>query len=215
MCASILLAIQQATVREFLSAHLQHAGFITIHTQPDASLPDVLAMVAPDLVIIDARADAATIAALCGRVPALRCLVLGQPAEKYRFSPQQILPTPVNGRTLLDKVNAQLRTCPAMLDAEAIHIDGLSLDIGRHEVRCRDQRIVLGSREFGLLRYLMQHPERVHSRDCLLSRVWGEDIANTERSVDVTVRRLRAALEPHGFGERIETVRGAGYRFQA
>ena len=210
-----MLVMQQATVLDFLSANLRHAGFVTFHATPDANLRELLAVISPDLVIMDARADDAAIAALYHSHPRLPCLVLGQAADKYLFSAQQTLPTPLNARTLLDKVNAQLRTSPALLDAEAIHIDGLSLDIGRHEVRCHDQRIEIGGKEFGLLRYLMQHPERVHSRDCLLSRVWGEEIANTERSVDVTVRRLRAALEPHGFGECIETVRGAGYRFHA
>ena len=59
----------------------------------------------------------------------------------------------------------------------------------------------------------MTHPERVHSRAQLLDQVWGDHVFVEERTVDVHIRRLRAALEPAGFDVLIQTVRGSGYRF--
>jgi two-component system phosphate regulon response regulator PhoB len=59
----------------------------------------------------------------------------------------------------------------------------------------------------------MSHPERVYSRGQLLDRVWGSNVYVEERTVDVHIRRLRKALEPHGFDALIQTVRGSGYRF--
>ena len=61
----------------------------------------------------------------------------------------------------------------------------------------------------------MKNPERVWSRDRLLSSVWDEPVDIEERTVDVHVRRLRQALEPSGHDHLIETVRGTGYRMLA
>jgi two-component system phosphate regulon response regulator PhoB len=64
-----------------------------------------------------------------------------------------------------------------------------------------------------LLRYLMAHPERVHSRGQLLDKVWGDHVFIEERTVDVHIKRLREALQQAG--SMIDTVRGAGYRITA
>ena len=59
----------------------------------------------------------------------------------------------------------------------------------------------------------MTHSERVYTRAQLLDEVWGDHVFIEERTVDVHIRRLRAALELSGHHERVETVRGTGYRF--
>ena len=67
--------------------------------------------------------------------------------------------------------------------------------------------------EFRLLRFLMENPGRVHSREALLAEVWGEDYGGGSRTVDVHVRRLRHKL---GRAERqLRTVRNVGYGFEA
>jgi two-component system phosphate regulon response regulator PhoB len=59
----------------------------------------------------------------------------------------------------------------------------------------------------------MTHAERVYSRTQLLDQVWGTQVFVEERTVDVHIRRLRAALEPVEMDRLIQTVRGSGYRF--
>jgi two-component system phosphate regulon response regulator PhoB len=61
----------------------------------------------------------------------------------------------------------------------------------------------------------MTHPERVHSRTQLLDQVWGDHVFVEERTVDVHIRRLRAALEATAHDALIQTVRGSGYRMSA
>jgi two-component system phosphate regulon response regulator PhoB len=65
------------------------------------------------------------------------------------------------------------------------------------------------------LQFFMTHTERVYSRTQLLDQVWGTQVFVEERTVDVHIRRLRAALEPSGLDNLIQTVRGSGYRFSA
>jgi len=67
--------------------------------------------------------------------------------------------------------------------------------------------------KFRLLHFFMTHAERVYSRTQLLDQVWGTQVFVEERTVDVHIRRLRAALEPAGMDGLIQTVRGSGYRF--
>ena len=92
---------------------------------------------------------------------------------------------------------------------------GLRLDPSTHRVTAGAQRVLLGPVEFRLLKFLMHHPERVHTRSQLLDQVWGSHVYLDERTVDAHVGRLRSALQPSGHQEHIETVRGSGYRFVA
>ena len=74
--------------------------------------------------------------------------------------------------------------------------------------------IELSTREFELLRYLVQNPDRVLSRQAILNAVWGADYYGTSRTVDNFITRLRQKIEPNPSQPRyIQTVRGIGYRF--
>jgi two-component system phosphate regulon response regulator PhoB len=85
------------------------------------------------------------------------------------------------------------------------------MDLASHRVRRDGQEIHLGPTEYRLLRYFLQRPERVFSREQLLDAVWGRDIFVEQRTVDVHIRRLRKALNVVGEVDIIRTVRSAGY----
>jgi two-component system phosphate regulon response regulator PhoB len=95
---------------------------------------------------------------------------------------------------------------------EPLEAGALKLDPATHRVNVAGVPVHLGPTEFRLLRFFLARPERVHTRAQLLDQVWGDQVYIEERTVDVHIRRLRMALEPHGQGGMIETVRGAGYR---
>jgi DNA-binding response OmpR family regulator len=89
----------------------------------------------------------------------------------------------------------------------------LSLDA--HEVAVEGQPVVLTSREFELLAFLMTHPRRVFTREELLERVWGYSFGD-KSTVTVHVRRLREKVEVDPAKPRhISTVWGLGYRFDS
>jgi two-component system phosphate regulon response regulator PhoB len=91
----------------------------------------------------------------------------------------------------------------------------LRVDPVTHRVSGTGRTLDLGPTEFRLLHFFMTHAERVHSRAQLLDQVWGDHIFVEERTVDVHIRRLRAALEATEHDRLIQTVRGTGYRFSA
>lgn len=83
------------------------------------------------------------------------------------------------------------------------------LDASNYSVMLGGRKIEIGNAEFKLLKFLMEHPERVFSRDQLLDQVWGSRTAIEERTVDVHVLRLRRALKDAE--TMVKTVRGVGY----
>jgi two-component system phosphate regulon response regulator PhoB len=93
----------------------------------------------------------------------------------------------------------------------------LKLDPSSHRVlatwpNLEPKTLALGPTEYRLLQFFMSNPERVHSRANLLDKVWGNEVYIEERTVDVHIKRLRAALAPYECDQFIETVRGSGYR---
>ncbi len=122
---------------------------------------------------------------------------------------------PFSPRELIARVNAVLRRSGPTDENETIRFDDLTLDRAAHRVMVGDNGVPLGPTEYRLLEFFMTHPERVYSREQLLDRVWGGNVYVEERTIDVHIRRLRRALEPHRYDHLVQTVRGAGYRFSA
>jgi two-component system phosphate regulon response regulator PhoB len=122
---------------------------------------------------------------------------------------------PFSPRELLARIQAVLRRRAPEVTEDAVEIGGLRVEPSSHRASAAGKPISLGPTEFRLLHFLITHPERVHSRSQLLDQVWGDHVFVEERTVDVHVRRLRAALEPTGLDSLIQTVRGSGYRLSA
>ena len=101
---------------------------------------------------------------------------------------------------------------PAVADEEIIRFRDLQLNTATYQALVGGEPTDLTFMEYELLRFLVENPARVWSRDQILSKVWGYDYFGGSRTVDVHIRRLRAKL-----GEErsswITTVRSVGYRF--
>ena len=127
---------------------------------------------------------------------------------------------PVSPRVLVARVKAMLRrsevsaaTADGSREKEQIKIEGIEIDRGSYRVKIDGNEVFFPRKEFELLFYLASHPGRVYSRDNLLNQVWGDGAFVVERTVDVHVFKVREKLGP--YGEKIETVKGVGYRFVA
>jgi len=134
-------------------------------------------------------------------------------AGRHGAVPATLAPVFRDREELAARIEAVLRRQRPQAAAQALEIGELRLDPASHRVTAAGLSLALGPTEFRLLHFLMTHPERVHSRNQLLDQVWGDHVFVEERTVDVHIRRLRAALEPSGLDSLIQTVRGSGYRF--
>jgi DNA-binding response OmpR family regulator len=108
---------------------------------------------------------------------------------------------------------ARARSRHGIVTQDIIRLGSLDIDLAAYEVRLHGEPLELTHMEYRLLELLVTHPRRVHTRERLLSRMWGDDHVASTRTVDGHVGRLRAKLGPE-HGHRICTVRNVGYRFE-
>jgi len=119
------------------------------------------------------------------------------------------LPKPFKFDELVARIRLRLRESGQQVAAESVLRHGeLSLDLKTRRVSVGQQSMDLSAREFALAEQFLRHPDQVLSREQLLSRVWGFDFDPGSNVVDVYVRYLRGKIG----AQRIETVRGMGYR---
>jgi two-component system alkaline phosphatase synthesis response regulator PhoP len=113
---------------------------------------------------------------------------------------------------LLSRIKAVLRRIEGEAEVQnnAIEIEGVVLDAGKHKVTVLGRPISLTYKEFELLEYLMQNRGLVLSRDKLLDTIWNYEYEGESRTVDVHIGSLRQKLGKQG--NIIETIRGIGYK---
>ncbi|QHY99941.1 Transcriptional activator protein CopR [Streptomyces sp. S4.7] len=115
---------------------------------------------------------------------------------------------PFRFEELLARVRLRLRTAARAPEVTMLRSGSLSLDLRTRRARADGRTVDLTAREFVLLEMFLRHPGQVLSREQILSHVWGYDFDPGSNIVDVYVRALRRKLG----AERLETIRGMGYR---
>ena len=98
---------------------------------------------------------------------------------------------------------------PAVTD---LVVGSLRMELMSRKVTLNDTELMLQPKEFQLLKYLMENPNKIISRTLLFEAVWDYHFDPRTNVIDVHIAKLRRKFEELGFGELIETVRGAGYR---
>ena len=118
---------------------------------------------------------------------------------------------PIKPRALMSRLKALFRREGMKKDdKDIIEIGGLSINRTSYTVNVNDKPVTLPKKEFELLYYLAQNPNKVFNRDELLQNIWGTDVYVLARTVDVHIRKVREKIG-EGF---ISTVKGVGYKFQ-
>ncbi|MGN0980782.1 MAG: response regulator transcription factor [Candidatus Avoscillospira sp.] len=112
---------------------------------------------------------------------------------------------------LLARIRTALRKRPAAAPSNLLTCGGLAMDAARHTVTYEGHPIDLTSREFDVLKLLLENQQIVLSRETFLTKVWGYDYMGETNVVDVYIRYLRSKIDDAFGCSLIHTVRGVGY----
>jgi two-component system phosphate regulon response regulator PhoB len=221
----ILIVEDEKPIRDMIAFGLRRAGFDVREAEDCTAARASIADQRPDLLLVDWMLPDQSGLELTRAVkrnrdtqdlPVIMLTARAEEQDKVaglEGGADDYVTKPFSPRELLARIQAVLRRSLPAGTGETLDVGGLKLDVASHRVTAGDEPVQLGPTEYRLLQFFMEHQDRVYSRSQLLDRVWGGNVYVEERTVDVHIRRLRKALEPHGLDRLVQTVRGAGYRF--
>jgi two-component system, OmpR family, phosphate regulon response regulator PhoB len=219
----VLIVEDEAALVTMLRYNLEKEGFAVCVA---ADGEDALIQIAerkPEVVLLDWMLPLVSGIEVCRqirRAPASRTLPIimltarGEEGDRVRglnSGADDYVVKPFSPTELIARLRAVMRRAQPTSGEDVLRFADLAMDLVAHRVTRDGKPIHLGPTEFRLLRFLMQHPGRVFSREQLLDQVWGHDVYVEVRTVDVHIRRLRKALNADKTADLIRTVRAAGY----
>ncbi|MBI1995373.1 MAG: response regulator transcription factor [Deltaproteobacteria bacterium] len=225
----ILVVEDEPDIRKLVQYHLAQERYKVLEAEDGENALKLIQREQPNLVVLDLMLPGLSGQEICrilrskpdtATLPILMLTAKAGEADKVlglETGADDYLTKPFSPRELVARVKAILRRAELRTTAEgkeSYHNGPLRIDFATYEVLIADKTVRLTLKEFDLLRFLVQNPNRVLTRDQLLDRVWGGETFVTPRTVDVHVRRLRKAIEKDDRKPKwILTVRGVGYKF--
>lgn len=225
----ILIVEDEPSIAELIAVNLIHAGYVVEKAMQSELALNLMKDRLPNLIILDwmlpgkSGVQFAKELRANERTRALPILMLTAKSEEgdkvlgLDSGADDYVTKPFSPKELVARVRALLRRQMPIEETGPLAVGPLKLDPVSHRVfahlpNIEAQTVSLGPTEFRLLQFFMANPERVHSRASLLDNVWGNEVYIEERTVDVHIKRLRAALALVECERYVETVRGSGYR---
>lgn len=213
-----------SNIRELVVYTLETTGFQARGFEEGKSFLEALALETPDLILMDIMLPGEDGISLLKRlknssktrdIPVIMVTAKGAEYDKVKgldLGADDYVTKPFGMMELVSRIKAVLRRSGATKKkAEDIIVSGsLEINTKKHEVKADGEVVGLTLKEYELLKRLMENPNIVMTRDSLLEEIWGYDFDGETRTVDVHIRTLRQKLGK--CGERVETVRGVGYR---
>jgi DNA-binding response OmpR family regulator len=219
----ILLIEDDPRLAEMVSSYLGEAGFSVTHAATGHAGIALAGRDGFDALILDLMLPDIDGLEVCRRVrtgaatPILMLTARGDAMDRVvglEMGADDYLPKPFEPRELLARLKAILRRQGRDEPREALRFGRLQIDPGALEVRLDGEPRPLTSHQFALLLVLARHAGRVMSREAIMDLLRHERLEAFDRSIDVHISRIRAAIEDNPKKpRRVITVRGAGYVF--
>ncbi|TQV74613.1 phosphate regulon transcriptional regulatory protein PhoB [Aliikangiella marina] len=225
MAKKILLVEDEQPIREMLRYALERESFEIEEADNAASAREKLTKKRPDLLIVDWMMPGETGVDFIKRIrkdevlqdlPVIMLTARVEESDKVKgldCGADDYVTKPVGIKELVARVKALLRRTSQADEDDVLESEGLKLNLATNQLDIEGDDVHIGQTEFSLLRFFIEHKNRVYSRTQLLDFVWGQAVYIEERTVDVHVLRLRKILKPFGKDKLIKTVRGMGYMF--
>ena len=223
---SVLVVEDEEDIMEVIRFNLEKEGYEVHQALSGEKALQVIENNLPSLVLLDLMLPGINGLDLCrifkqnDRTKAIPVIMLTAKSEDadivagLEMGAEDYITKPFSPRVLLARVRTVLRRRETGVkdDSGVIHLEGMQIHPGRHEVTMGENVVDLTPSEFRILHYLARRPGWVYSRDQIIDAIRGHGYVVTDRAIDVQVVGLRKKLGD--YGKFIETVRGIGYRFR-
>jgi two-component system alkaline phosphatase synthesis response regulator PhoP len=223
----ILIVDDEKDIVKMLSYNLKKEGYRTVDAHDGEDALDLAVREHPDLILLDLMLPGIDGLEVCkqlkkeaktSRIPIIMLTAKTQETDKIvglELGADDYVSKPFSPKELIARIKAVLRrSCEKEVPREIVKLGDLIIDLSQISVSVGNKPVELTSKEFELLKTLVQAKGRVLSRDYLLDTIWGFDHAMEiqTRTVDVHVRTLRKKLK--SASKHIITVKNYGYRFE-
>ena len=218
----ILLVDDEEVILDLLRYNLENEGYTVEAVDNGKTAVEVAKTFLPDAILLDIMMPEQDGVETCRQLRALPelsgtfILFLTARSEEYSevaafdVGADDYITKPIKPRALLSRISALFRRDIRKTDqAKRIVIGMLEIDKPSFTVTYKDKNVILPKKEFELLFFLAQNPNRVYNRDELLASIWGTDVYVLSRTVDVHIRKIREKISD----DIIQTVKGVGYKF--
>ncbi|MBR4030328.1 MAG: response regulator transcription factor [Clostridia bacterium] len=228
MAKRVLIVDDEKAIVDIIKFNLVREGYETIEAYDGLDGLNKALAEKPDLILLDVMLPSMPGFDVCKKireksgVPIIMLTARTDEIDKVlglELGADDYITKPFGIREVMARVKANLRrtSAEAEVQEKVLVFGSLTIDLEKFEVTKNGKAISLTLREFELLKFLACQPEKIVSRDNLLEKVWGyEHLSGDDRTVDVTVRRLREKIEDDDSHPNfIITKRGRGYYFNA
>jgi two-component system phosphate regulon response regulator PhoB len=227
MRPAVLVVEDEPALSTLLRYNLEKEGFDVSEARDGEDALLQLKESKPDAVLLDWMLPRLSGLELCRqirRAPAWRDLPVimltarGEEGDRVRgldSGADDYVVKPFSTTELIARLKAVIRRARPSAGTEVLRFADIAVDLSAHRVTRTGEPVHLGPTEFRLLRFFLERPGRVFSREQLLDAIWGRDAEVELRTVDVHIRRLRKALNDGGRRDLVRTVRSAGYALDA
>ena len=219
----ILAIDDDESILRLIKNSLERSEF-EVTTRREVSNIDICSFIGFDLILLDIMLPGMDGLELLSKlkaspknrdIPVIMLTAKGSEYDKVKAldaGADDYVTKPFGMMELISRIKAVLRRTQkdAQDPQDVIVLGDIEMNTKKHEVTADGEVVTLTLKEYELLKRLMKNPNIVMTRDCLLEDIWGYDFDGETRTVDVHVRTLRQKLGKSG--EKIETVRGVGYR---
>ena len=223
--AVILVIEDDPAIRLGLKKSLGFEGYQVLEAEDGERGLELVFERRPDLIVLDIMLPRLNGYEVCrtirkhdANLPIVMLSAKGQEIDKIMgldIGADDYVTKPFSTRELSARIKAALRRSQAQESAVQVFENGrIRVDVGGQTLVVDGEAKEVSTREFRLLRYLIENRGRVLSRDQILNKVWGYDYDGTARTIDNFINKLRSKIEPDATRPKlILTVRGVGYKF--
>lgn len=218
----ILVVDDEEAILELLKYNLEKEGYSVELASDGVQAVEIAKKMLPEIILLDIMMPNQDGVETCRQIKEMKelsntfVIFLTARSEEYSeiaafdVGADDYITKPIKPRVLMSRINAYFRRESKRKPInDQITIGGLIIDRSSFTVRLNDKELILPKKEFELLYFLIQNPNKVFNRDELLRNIWGTDVFVLVRTVDVHIRKIREKIGD----EYITTVKGVGYKF--